>query len=104
MDIRDKIKHIKYSRLSPQDRILTDIFNNLQEVKLDDMIHYLYNDKIVLKYYIKSNMMLYDNYLIHEPLSKMKLEIKDILDLMEKYIKIYFNKENTQPWRFNMKK
>ena len=48
--------------------------------------------------------MLYDNYLIHEPLSKMKLEIKDILDLMEKYIKIYFNKENTQPWRFNMKK
>ena len=36
-----------------------------------------------------------------EKVMNPKWKMKDILELMDKYIKIYLNMENTFPWKFN---
>jgi len=101
MEIKDKIKKIKSNRLTEYDKFLMNIFSNLIEVSVGDYTYYINNGNVYLKRSNEYNNILYDLNTIHKPLEIMKLSMKEIIDLMEKYIKGYLNLENTIPWKAN---
>jgi hypothetical protein len=58
-EIRNKIKEIKWARLSPAERFLYPIFNGLTEHYLDnkpDSVFYKYKDEVYFKYDMKNNV------------------------------------------------
>ena len=57
MEIIDKIKKIKYSRLKPEERFLEDIFCNLKEKVSDNnqnSIFYVLNDEVLFEYGVRN--------------------------------------------------
>jgi hypothetical protein len=70
-EIRNKIKAIKWARLSPAERFLIPIFNNLTEYHLDkypNCIFYKYKGEIYFKHDKKNGVFWFSYYKIYEVL------------------------------------
>lgn len=89
----DKIKLIKSSRLSENQRYLLDIVNDLEEIYSDHYLgiyNYYYNNKLVFKKYTKKKLFeiyIYKLYDIDDSGIKNWCE-KDIINIFTKYLKL----------------
>ena len=78
MDIVKKIKQIKYSRLSTEERYLITVFENMVEYKTSlypDNIYYIHNGKLILE--INPNKHVYILYDIWKGANKDKTIVND---------------------------
>jgi hypothetical protein len=79
-EIRNKIKAIKWARLSPVERYLIPIFQNLTEYysdKYPDSVFYKYKGEIHFEYNKKNGIFWFDYYKIYEVL-KSKYNINNL--------------------------
>lgn len=76
MEIKDKIKKLKYLRMKPEERFLEDIFYQLKPKISDeeqDYIFYVLNNEVLFELNTKTNYFYYDYDEIWDVLRKIYL-------------------------------
>lgn len=92
-NIKEIIRKLKINRLSPPERYLYDIFNDLNTViEYDGVISYKYKNIVVFKYDIENNYLWCNNKILKEYfIHYNRNEYDENFNILEKYIKEYLN-------------
>ena len=96
MQIKEKIKKIKYNRISKEEKVLMEIFSSLQlKYVNENIINFYYNDYYLIEYIIDSCIIVYD-------IDKIFIEFKNngivdniqkdkVTEIVKKLLFEYFN-------------
>lgn len=98
--IRDKIRQIKFSRLSEEEKFFYNIFSNLEEIKLKDKwtttVFYKYNNELIILKKLNENLIYIDDKIFYKFLTKdieycynhiYYIVMSDIIkDIMKEYL------------------
>lgn len=97
--MKELLQHIKSSRISKEDKFMIDTFSNLQIIRNIGNNYYYNNGEIIMRYNIKNNTIFYGLNKFEKTLESFNLTPHGIECIMNKYLKIYLDLENTYPWR-----
>lgn len=97
----DKIRKIKYSRLTEEEKFFYDIFSNLEEIKLKDKwtttVFYRYNGDLIILKKLNKNLIYIDDRIFHNykdkffPTNKGIIPYNQFLIMVSYLIKQYLN-------------
>ena len=89
MIISDLIKEIKYGRLSPPEKMITDNLSNLIIVKLHERNIYIKNNNILCSHHLKYNILYMHYYIFYSELREFfngEMECYEFIDKQVEYI------------------
>jgi hypothetical protein len=83
MDIKEKIKHIKYSRLSPEKRDIIDYLKTFRKKSWLGATYYYNGRKIALKIQKKDNKLYINSQQF------LNFKMASVLDVISEYFSIW---------------
>jgi len=86
--IINKIRQIKYSRLSEKEKYFMKIFSNLEEIKLEDWqtsVFYRNNGNLIMIRKLKTNLLLIDDRIINDYKIKYNIDFKFLKEIFKNY-------------------